>query len=439
MRTAAIKTLGCKLNQYESEQLRERLERGGYVVVDYEAGADVCLINSCTVTGKTDSDARRLARRAKRLNPAAFVVMTGCYAQCAAEELGALPEIDLVVGNEGKADLIALLPPPDTASDIPADAAAIPPALISEFAGHTRCFVKVQEGCNAACTYCIIPRARGASRSVPFPEVLAQARLLGTHGHPEVVLIGTHLGQYGRDLPNCPDLAGLVRELCSLPEVQRLRLSSIEPREITPAVLDLTAAGGRALTGEGLPGAGKVCRHLHVPLQSGSDAVLQRMNRPYDTAFYRELVVRAAALDPALCLGADVIVGFPGETAAEFAETASFIESLPLAYLHVFSYSPRPQTPAADMPGQVQPEVKHQRSEVLRVLAEAKREAFAQSLVGQRVEAVIQGRTDAGEWLGITDNYLEIAIAGELAPDRRLVACEVTTAAGPRLRGCLVG
>jgi threonylcarbamoyladenosine tRNA methylthiotransferase MtaB len=435
--TLAIKTLGCKLNQYESEQIREQLEGVGYRTVGCDDGADVFVINSCTVTGKTDRDARRLARRAKRLNPQSFVVMTGCYAQRSADDLAGLPEIDLVVGHEGKQQLAALVARHGTVTAEHRGERPSPARIIDEFSGHTRCFVKAQEGCDASCTYCVIPQARGPSRSVPPADVVAQAQRLGRNGHPELVLVGTHLGKYGHDLGQGLGLSDLVRSLCGLPEVQRVRLSSIEPCEVTMPLLAMVAAGGQALSQGHPPGFGKVCRHLHIPLQSGCDSVLERMNRPYSASFYSGLVTRAARQQPLTCIGTDVIVGFPGETDAEFETTVALVEQLPLAYVHVFTYSPRPGTPAADMPYQVKPETKHQRSEVLRRLSVRKRQAFAQTMLGSQLEVVLQQRVGPGKLRGVTDNYLEFTVGGPAEPPRHLVLCEVTGARDGQLLGDL--
>lgn len=435
MPRAAIKTLGCKLNQYESEQLRERLQSLGYAIVDFDCVSDVYIVNSCTVTAKTDRDTRRLARRAKRRNPKALVVVTGCYAECSPQALSSMDEVDVVVGNAGKLAIPNALPSGDPLGVLSAQPAD---DLIDEFSGHTRCFVKVQEGCDAACTYCLIPRARGCSRSVPREVVVRQVRQLAARGYPEVVLIGTHLGQYGADLTSNGDLVSLTTELCDLSEVQRLRLSSIEPREVSAGLLELVGHGGRALAPSMSPGHGKLCRHLHIPVQSGCDTVLRRMGRPYDTELYRELVRDALAAEPQTCLGTDVIVGFPGETADEFERTLGFLESLPLAYLHVFSYSRRPGTPAAEMPDQVSPETKRDRNRTLRELSDRKRAAFARTMVGHSVEVVIQEGTPEGELKGLTDNYLVLTTSGPEGLLRRIVTCTVTDAEAGTLRGTLV-
>lgn len=437
MPTAALKTLGCKLNQYESQQMREQLLRLGYTITDPNSPADLYIVNSCTVTHHADSDTRRLARRAKCLNPHAYVIVTGCYAQVAPEDLTAIPEIDLVCGLQDRNRLAELLP--DRLKHLDVSPGPSPQYhLVHEFAEHTRCFVKVQEGCNARCSYCIIPEARGPSRSVPLAEVLAQARELGRAGHPELVLIGTHLGQYGVDLEDHIVLAELVRQVAELPEVQRLRLSSIEPREVTDDLARLIARGGHALDAASPDPAGKLCRYLHIALQSGSDTVLQRMRRPYNAAFYAELIHRLHDLQPAIGLGTDVIVGFPGETDEEFQQTRQLLEELPLSYLHVFTYSPRRGTPAADMPGQVAHAVALERNHTLRELSERKRAAFTAEMVGQVMETVVQ--TDEGEgWLrGVTDNYLQLRVRADAGLVGKLVACRAEEADRGTLIGTLV-
>jgi len=291
--------------------------------------------------------------------------------------------------------------------------------------------VKVQEGCNAHCAYCIIPQARGRSRSVSLEEVVEQARRLAGAGHPEIVLIGTHLGQYGLDLPEPTGLVPLIRRLAALPELQRLRLSSIEPCEVSPELI--------ALLDESTPNhEPKLCRYLHIPLQSGCGSVLQRMNRPYNAGFYADLLRRIHEAQPATGLGADVIVGFPGETDEEFEQTREFVASLPLSYLHVFTYSPRRGTAAATMPGQVPHDVALRRNHVLRDLSERRRETFAAGMVGQAVGVVLQ--TDKGEgWLGgVTDNYLQLSVQAPTELLQHLVACEVTHAEGGALVGRLL-
>lgn len=426
--TASIKTLGCKLNQYEGEQMRLQLERLGYHVVPYDEGADLCIINSCTVTSRTDRETRRLARGARRLNPRALVVVTGCYAQVRPDDLEAIAEVDMVLGNADKQRLAELIPSAD--GHEAAESGPDGPVIIHDFSDHTRAFVKVQEGCDAHCTYCIIPTARGASRSVPSETVLAQCLALAEAGYPEIILIGTHLGRYGVDLDEGVDLARLI-ELIGRTSVPRLRISSIEPREVTDEIINMIADGGRARPD---PVTGKLCRHLHIPLQSGCDSVLHRMGRPYDTAFYRDLVLLVKQAAPDTCIGADVIVGFPGETDTEFEATRSFIAGLPLSYLHVFTYSERQGTPAATMPNPVNYELRKTRNHALRTISEQKRAEFATSMVGKCLEVVLQSPQAKGIVCGISDNYLEVDVADAGEPTARLVEVVVTHADNGRLQ-----
>ena len=433
--TVAIKTFGCKLNQFEGEQIRAQLIALGCFIVPFDSPADVYVINTCTVTGRTDRDCRRLIRQTHRQYPHALIAVTGCYAEADPEGLKALPEAHLIIGNTGKADLPALIMqrlglPSELPQDVPVLAPAYGDAgiMLEEFSEHTRAFVKVQEGCDAHCTYCIIPQVRGTSRSVPPEIVQEQVERLIAAGHPEIVLIGIHLGKYGEDLPGAPDLTGLMLQLLQLPGMGRIRLSSIEPMEVPQSMIELITSHPQ------------VCRHLHIPAQSGCDAILKRMGRPYDIASYTRLVENIMNHNPATCIGSDIMVGFPGETAWEFEETRKFIADLPFGHLHVFSYSQRPGTPAATMPGQVLPQIKQERNQILRDLAEQKRIAFAKSLVGQTAQAVIE-RPHVSEpgWLdGLTDNYFHIRVAGGPEHVGCLRNIRITATQGERLSGELI-
>lgn len=436
--TASIKTLGCKLNQYESEQMRVQLERLGYQMVDYVDGADVCIINSCTVTSRTDRECRRLARRAKRMNPDAMVVVAGCYVEVRPEDIQAIEAVDLLLKHVDKHHIADFVPPAECSDTCRVAAANDEGPIIPDFSHHTRAFLKVQEGCNARCAYCIIPDARGPARSVPISHVLAQCKAFAQHGCPEIVLIGTHLGQYGKDLDEDIDLAALVKSICEFP-IPRLRLSSIEPCEITPALERMVIEGGRALA-PGLVAAvqGKMCRHLHVPLQSGCDTVLNRMGRPYDTAFYGEMVTRIMKTQPMTGIGADVIVGFPGETDEEFEMTRAFVESLPLSYLHVFTFSEREGTRAAEMPNPVPYEVRKARNHVLRDISEQKRIAFALRMVDRDLEVVLQQPDQNGGLWGVSDNYIEIDVENAQGRSGELVTVNIVGSNGPKLQGRIV-
>jgi len=432
--TVALKTLGCKLNQFESEQIREELVRLGAISVPFDGPADVYIINSCTVTAKTDRDCRRLIRRARKTNPSAFIAVTGCYAQVSPDDLAAIPEADLIAGNEAKGDLPATIRA-RTADSLAWPAAVRLPAtpcfdrstMVDEFADHTRAFLKVQEGCNAACAYCIIPRARGRSRSVPLSQVLEQARRLVDAGFPEIVLIGTHLGQYGQDLPDDIDLSGLIEQLADLPDMRRLRLSSIEPLEVTDRLIRLVAHHP------------KVCRHLHIPIQHGDETVLRHMNRPYGPGTLLDLIARIHGADPAINIGSDVIVGFPGETDEQFETCRRFIAGLPFGYLHVFTYSPRKDTPAATMPDQVDPQVKLARNHLLRDLSERKRSAFAATMVGQVLQVVFERPADGRDgWLdGLSDNYLRVFSPGPCDLLGQTVPVRIGASSGEVLEGAV--
>ncbi len=440
--TAAINTLGCKLNQFESEQMREQLEALGYCIVPFGELADLYVINSCVVTTRAARDCRRLCRLAKRLNPDSVLLVTGCYAELSPQQLREIAAADIVIGNAARGRLADFVPPAGTAhsTDLLLPYAKTGP-MIRTMSGHTRAFVKIQEGCDAHCTYCIIPLVRGPSRSIPASDVIKQVDLLVAAGYPEVVLIGTHLGQYGADLSEDFDLTRLVRRLCELPDLPRLRLSSIEPREITDELIELVAAGGRCLDADSSrPGQGKLCRHWHIPLQSGCDEILHRMNRPYDTGFYRSVIEKIKSNQPDTAIGADVIVGFPGETDEQFEQTRTFIESLPLSYLHVFTYSARPGTAAARMPDQVPGQVRKERNHILRAISERKRAAFAEKMVGKQLEVVIEQSPEAcGDTLkAITDNYLRATVTGSPELVGSVAKMQVTEVDGATLHGELI-
>jgi threonylcarbamoyladenosine tRNA methylthiotransferase MtaB len=430
----AFWTLGCRLNQYDTEGLKAAIRRRFPVrVVAWRDAADLYVLNSCTVTGKADQECRRLARQVKRRRPAAKVVVAGCYAQTQPEDLLAVPEIDGVVGNTAKDDVATWLPAV-MGADVPArwvDEFAAHPVfdspLIDEFSGRSRAFVKIQDGCNLRCTYCLIWKARGPGRSRPVDDVLAQLRLLVAAGFPETILAGIHLGGYGRDLrPRVPLTALLARCLAEFPRL-RIRLSSIHPNEVTPELLGLFAAEPRLRP------------HLHVSLQSGSSSVLRRMKRPYRGARAWEALREIADVAPGFGIGADLIVGFPGETDAEFEETRRLVAGSPFSYLHVFRFSPRPGTAASALPDQVHPETISERSAVLRELARAKQEGFRRSLVGQTREAVVEAASDLPGWrTATTDNYATVMVpdrhaAGDLVSvrvqdvrDGRLFAADAT-------------
>ncbi len=430
MTTVAFATLGCKTNQFESAAMREALECAGYRVVPFAAGADLVVVNTCTVTAATDAQSRNLVRRARRLNPVCRVVVTGCYAQVDPPALAGLDGVSLVIGNEEKRTLLDHLRGGDArriiVSDIRATQVAEVPAA-PVFAERSRAFLQIQNGCDACCSYCIIPQARGPSRSVPEPHVVEQVRRLAAARVPEIVLTGIHVGAYGLDLNPPASLTSLLRRIEAETPVRRLRLGSIEPTEIDAALLRLLAAST------------VVCPHLHIPLQSGDDAVLARMRRSYGRETFRALLLEIRAALPEAALGLDVIAGFPGETDAEFANTLQLLEALPVSHLHVFPFSRRPGTPAASLPGQIPGPVKKARAERLRRLGDDKLRAFASRFVGRELEVVVERGGKGGQLKGLTRNYLEVRFAGGPELVGRCVTVRVLGGEGGVLSGEFVG
>jgi threonylcarbamoyladenosine tRNA methylthiotransferase MtaB len=414
MQRVAITTLGCKINQFESATMAEALGRDGFRIVPFEEVADIYVINTCTVTSRTDAESRRLIRRAGRRNPGARVVVTGCYAQVAFDSLRDMPGVDLVFGNVEKKGIGELLKevgrgPKVLVSDISLEDRADGVSL-EGFAEHTRAFLQVQNGCDAFCSYCIVPYARGRSRSVPRAEVLAGIGAFAAKGFREVVLTGIHLGGYGLDLEPPGSLLALLEAAESEHLVPRLRVGSVEPTEISDDFIRFLA------------GTETVCPHLHIPLQSGSDPVLARMNRKYATPLFRELLGKLAAAVPDICLGCDIIAGFPGETDAEFRETLDFVESLPVAYLHVFPFSPREGTPAAAMPHQVNGSVIRDRAAALRRVSDRKKREFHRRFLGRELRVLVQERLPDGSFKGLSRNYIPVSLTG----DDTLLNSEVT-------------
>lgn len=420
----AVATLGCKVNQFESADMIEQLRSSGWQLVPFSEVADLYLINTCTVTARSDAESRRLIRRARRRNPEARIVATGCYAQVAPQDLLELPETDLVLGNEEKRDINRLII--EGASQV-SDLTKLKgsgPLRLTSFAEHTRAFLQIQNGCEARCSYCIVPIARGPSRSAADNVVREAVQRLAGAGFQEVVLTGIHLGAYGLDLAPTCSLASLVRLLEQHNAIPRLRLGSIEPNELTDELLDLFC------------GSSRLCPHLHIPLQSGSDSVLQRMGRKYNTDFYFNRIAIAAHRLPDAFLAADLIAGFPGETEQEFAETCKFVESLPLSDLHIFPYSIRPGTKAATMGGHLQPAVIKERAEQLRQIAAVKRTAFQQGFINKTLQVLgQQHEKKTGMMTGLSRNYLEVRYP---APST-LLNQEVTVQIQKLQNGCLLG
>lgn len=413
----AFTTLGCRLNQFETEGMSHRVRTGlpEASVVDWNTAADVYVINSCAVTGRAEQKCRQLARAVKRSRPESRVVVVGCYPQLGTERLAGFPEIDAILGNEEKRRIEEYLPAVLAGEPVRAvgrfrRGQAMAAEWIEEFGTHSRATVKVQEGCDMRCSFCAIWRARGPSRSRPPREVVEQVQRLAAAGYEEVVLAGVHLGHYGRDLERPTDLHDLLDMLLELVDERvRIRLSSIDPSEVDEALVRRLVEDPR------------LCRYLHLPLQSGSDSVLRRMRRAYDVQTYARLVRALANADPDFGLGADLIVGFPGETETEFEETLALLEELPVRFFHVFRYSDREATAAQRMGPKVPGAVAAQRSERLRRLGQRKKQEFLARHVGRVYDAVIEaeGEDPDGPRTALLDDYTDVRV-DEGIPRRRV-------------------
>ena len=410
----AIHTHGCKLNQADSQVLARQFQEAGFTVVRSATQADVVILNSCTVTANSDSKARQYLRRARRANPDALVVATGCYAQRAKDELSAMEEVSLVLDNRQKETLVSTVA---AKLNVVADS-SIQNAPVAAPVGRSRAMVKIQEGCDQVCAYCIVPKVRGRERSIPPEEIIAEINGRSENGCREAVLTGTQLGTYGFDLPGI-DLRDLIRRVLAETSIDRLRVSSLQAQEITHELLELWEDP-------------RLCPHFHIPLQSGSDTILRSMRRRYDTARFAETVELVRKKIPDAGITTDTIVGFPGEGAREFAESYSFAMSVGFSDMHVFPYSIRPGTSAAHLDGQVEVIKKRERTgEMLELAATAVRE-FRLGSLGQTRPVLWEpgkGRDAGGIWSGLTDNYLRVKAQsdrnlGNVITDARLTGLD---------------
>ena len=434
-RTVSFTTLGCRLNQVDTREMQGLLEARGFRTVPFEEAADVVVVNTCTVTARAEFSDRQAIRRAARVSPGARLVVTGCWAQTSPAEVAATGGVDLIVGNGDKHRLPDLLEgllgadrpgrQPEVAISPIAEARTVPLAPLGRALGRSRAFVKVQDGCQHRCAFCIVPLARGASRSVPPAAVVERVQRLVESGHPEVTLTGIDLGHYGTDLVPRVTLAGLLGELVGIRGLHWLRLSSLLPAYFTEPLLEVVTE------------APVIAPHFHVPLQSGSDGVLRRMRRPYTAGMYRRLVDRLARALPGLGLGADVIAGFPGETDADFAATLDLVDALPFSYLHVFPYSARRGTEAACLGGALDGHTVTRRARVLRERGRARSLAFRRGLVGTTAETLVLETRDraTGTLTGLTGNYVEVAFDGPASLMGRLARVRITGAGAARATG----
>ena len=433
--TIAITTLGCKVNQFDSEVMGASLERCGFEIIPFPQRADIYIINTCTVTHRADYQSRQLIRRAHRLNPSSLIVVTGCYAQAYPEEVHGVEGVGLVLGNGEKASIADMLKNPTMGSSSMVSVGDIERERdlgetdIGRFSRHTRALLKIQDGCNASCAYCIIPRARGRSRSLEPLRVIHHLHMLEKKGFKEVVLTGIHLGVYGYDLSPPTSLAELCRETNGIPAPQRMRLSSIEPDDFRPDLIQSIASSPR------------VCHHLHIPMQSGDDEILRRMNRSYDGTFFADLVQTLIHRIPEINIGVDVIVGFPGEGEKQYKKTYELLEELDIGYLHVFPYSRRRGTEAYGFRHQVDSRTKKGRCEALRALGRRKRAAFHGRFLGQELEVLIEGKRDkrTGKLKGYSRNYIPVLIEGGDDLINREIRVLATALEDGRVLGRVVG
>ncbi len=400
---ASLHTLGCRLNQAETALLADRLQQDGYQIVDYGRPTDLLVLNTCSVTDEAERICRYEIRRTLRHSPQAFVAVTGCYAQTGAEALRQVPGLDLIVGNQHKMSLPAHLPSPAALRKQPAPSLLHTKTLTrDDFTmdgtgdyDSKRANLKIQDGCNFMCSFCQIPFARGHERSRRLDDAIREADALVARGHRELVLTGVNIGQYeqgGRSLLD------LIQRLEQIEGLDRIRISSIEPTTVPDKLLEYMATSP------------KLCRHLHLPLQSGDDDILRAMNRRYTLRDYTAFVDKAMRLIPDLGLGTDLLVGFPGEGDAQFAHTRAAASDLPFSYLHVFTYSKRPGTAAAKMTAAVPTATIRSRGKAIAELSRAKRMAFYQRYVGQTVDVLFEAKDDAGRWNGLTGNYMRVGV-----------------------------
>lgn len=409
MPSVAFYTLGCKVNFYDTEAIWQLFKNEGYEQVDFEQTADVYLINTCTVTNTGDKKSRQIIRRAVRRNPNAIVAVTGCYAQTSPAEILDIPGVDLVIGTQDRDKIMPYVQQLQSERE-PINAVRnimktreFEELDVPDFADRTRAFLKIQEGCNNFCTFCIIPWSRGLSRSRDPKSVVAQARQLVAAGYKEIVLTGIHTGGYGDDLDNYR-LSDLLWDLDQVEGLERVRISSIEASQIDDKMLEV------------LKGSSKMCRHFHVPLQAGNDEVLKRMRRKYTIAEFEEKIRKIREFMPDVAITTDVIVGFPGETDEQFRDGYEAIKRIGFSEMHVFPYSKRTGTPAARMEEQVDEEVKHARVHELIELSEQMQLAYAEQFVGHELDVIPEndekGISGEGHVMGYSDNYLQVAFEG---------------------------
>ena len=426
MKKVALHTLGCKVNYSETSTIARQFSARGFTVVEQDQPCDVYVLNTCSVTEKADRECRQVIRRVLRQSPEAFIVVVGCYAQLQPRKIAALDGVDLVLGAREKFNLFThereflKKSVPQVYVSCIDEPMSFEPSFSGENDSRTRAFLKVQDGCDYSCSFCTIPMARGRSRSAPVDAIIDQALALAEQGFREVVLTGVNVGDYGKEFG--VRLLDLLRKLDANTPFDRIRVSSIEPNLLSEEVVDF------------ILGSERCCNHFHIPLQSGSDAVLKNMRRRYRSTDYRHVIERINHLDPDAGIGADVIVGFPGESDAQFQETCAFLADLPVSYLHVFTYSEREGTAASDFPGSVSTRVRFERSETLRSLGQLKREQFHSRHVGRTLRVLFESADEDGI-SGLTSNYIRVETSSRDFIPREIKNVKIISSNGVSCRG----
>lgn len=435
MAKIAFYTLGCKVNQADTASMENLFLRSGHQLVSFDGEADVYIINTCVVTNTGQRKSRQTIHRAIRKNPNALIVVTGCYPQTAAEEVKAIAGVDMIIGNQDRAQIVQLVEErlahrqTDTLDAVHKLTAstAFEEMAAGDITDKTRAFLKIQEGCNQFCTYCIIPYARGPLRSRSLESIRTETQRLINAGFKEIVLIGIHLGCYGKENPDGPTLYDAVKTVLDVPGVQRLRLGSLESVEVEPRLLTLMQEDAR------------FCRHLHLPLQSGCDKVLQAMHRPYTTAKFKTLLADIKTKVPDIAITTDVIVGFPGETEADFETTCKFAESCGFSKMHIFPFSVRKGTPAEKFAGAVTEAVKKERADILGRIDETMHKAFLQAMVGQTAEILFEQPAGEDYFEGLTGNYQRVFVkSGGCNLSGEILPVKITAFDGEKLLGEII-
>ncbi|MDR0879264.1 MAG: tRNA (N(6)-L-threonylcarbamoyladenosine(37)-C(2))-methylthiotransferase MtaB [Clostridioides sp.] len=432
MKKVAFYTLGCKVNQYETEAMIEIFEKDGYEHVDSHEFADVYVINTCTVTHMSDRKSRQYIRRMKKVNPDARIVVVGCYSQVSPEEILDIEDVNLVMGTSDRKNIVEALKNIDlnskhsTVDDI-MKIKEFEDMEVKQTDDKTRAFMKIQDGCDRYCTYCIIPYARGRVRSRDIESIVSEADTLSKAGYKEVVLTGIHVASYGKDIRDDKlTLLDVIRRVSEVDGIERIRLSSVEPILFTDEFV------------EEIKSNKKLCPHYHLSLQSGCDDTLKRMNRRYTTTEYKEIVERLRSTIPDVAITTDVIVGFPGETEEEFESTYNFLKDIELTQMHVFKYSVRKGTPAAAMEDQIDPQIKHDRSEKLISLSKENFDAFRRRYIGRELDVLFEKNIESNKYEGLTSNYIRVLAESDEDIEGQIKKVKIIAVNHDNLEGNLV-